>query len=108
VSGGALVIGLLLLDRVFVRLGLSLLLLGGGVKLSVVPLHVWLGKVHAEASTVGSVLLAGVGLKLGWVVAAWSASLGSWPSLLACLLVSGLVLSCGLLSAVDAKRWVAV
>jgi formate hydrogenlyase subunit 3/multisubunit Na+/H+ antiporter MnhD subunit len=46
-------------------------LLGGGVKLSVVPLHVWLGKVHAEASTVGSVLLAGVGLKLGWVVAAW-------------------------------------
>lgn len=39
------------------------------VKLAVVPLHVWLGKVHAEASTCGSVLLAGVGLKLGWVVA---------------------------------------
>jgi NADH:ubiquinone oxidoreductase subunit 4 (subunit M) len=82
------------------------------VKLSVVPLHVWLGKVHAEASTVGSVLLAGVGLKLGWVVAAlvgpsMDASLCSVAGL-AGLLVSGLVLSCGLLSAVDAKRWVAV
>jgi len=49
-------------------LGVWLVLVGAGVKLCVVPLHVWLGKVHAEASTVGSVLLAGVGLKLGWVL----------------------------------------
>ena len=53
-----------------ISMGRGLVLLGALVKLAVVPLHVWLGKVHAEASTCGSVLLAGVGLKLGWVVAA--------------------------------------
>lgn len=36
------------------------------VKVALYPLHVWLGKVHGECSTVGSVLLAGVGLKLGY------------------------------------------
>ena len=38
------------------------------MKLRVVPLHVWLGKVHAEAATVGRVMLAGVALKLGWAL----------------------------------------
>ena len=50
------------------ELGVMLVCVAACVKLAVVPLHIWLGKVHAEASTVGSVLLAGVGLKLGWVL----------------------------------------
>ena len=94
--------------------GALLLLVGAGVKLFVLPLHVWLGKVHAEACTVGSVLLAGVGLKLGWVV--WSGvvpvlvgccsdGLGVWVAVVLC---GSLVLSCGLLAAVDVKRWVAL
>jgi NADH-quinone oxidoreductase subunit M len=41
------------------------LLLGFGVKLPVVPLHSWLPAAHVEAPTGGSVLLAGVLLKLG-------------------------------------------
>lgn len=50
-------------------LGASLVLLGFllgfGLKLPVVPLHSWLPDAHTEAPTAGSVLLAGVLLKLG-------------------------------------------
>ena len=117
VGGIALLVGLLVLssgsDGVS-SVGVLLVLLGAGVKLSVVPLHVWLGKVHAEACTVGSVLLAGVGLKLGWVV--WAgvmpvlvgstdSSVGVW---LVVVLLGSVLLSCGLLGAVDVKRWVAL
>lgn len=35
------------------------------VKIPVIPLHLWLPEAHVEASTAGSVLLAGVLLKLG-------------------------------------------
>jgi NADH-quinone oxidoreductase subunit M len=42
-----------------------LLVLGFGVKCPMWPLHTWLPDAHTEAPTVGSVLLAGVLLKLG-------------------------------------------
>jgi NADH-quinone oxidoreductase subunit M len=42
-----------------------LLLLGFGVKSPMWPLHTWLPDAHTEAPTVGSVLLAGVLLKMG-------------------------------------------
>lgn len=47
--------------------GLTLLglFLGFGVKLPVVPIHSWLPAAHVEAPVAGSVLLAGVLLKLG-------------------------------------------
>ena len=47
--------------------GLVLLgmLLGFGVKLPMVPLHNWLPDAHVEAPTEGSVMLAGVQLKMG-------------------------------------------
>jgi NADH-quinone oxidoreductase subunit M len=47
--------------------GLALLglFLGFGVKLPVVPIHSWLPAAHVEAPVAGSVLLAGVLLKLG-------------------------------------------
>lgn len=41
------------------------LLLGLIVKVPLIPLHLWLPEAHAEAPTIGSVLLAGVVLKLG-------------------------------------------
>lgn len=41
------------------------LLLGFGVKLPLVPLHNWLPDAHVEAPTEGSVLLAGIQLKMG-------------------------------------------
>jgi NADH-quinone oxidoreductase subunit M len=50
-------------------LGASLVLLGFfigfAIKLPVIPLHSWLPDAHTEAPTAGSVLLAGVLLKLG-------------------------------------------
>ena len=41
------------------------LLVGLIVKIPLIPLHLWLPEAHAEAPTIGSVLLAGVVLKLG-------------------------------------------
>lgn len=47
--------------------GLVLLgmLIGFGVKLPVVPIHNWLPDAHVEAPTEGSVMLAGIQLKMG-------------------------------------------
>ena len=42
-----------------------LILLGMLVKIPVVPLHTWLPDAHVEAPTAGSILLAGVLLKMG-------------------------------------------
>jgi NADH-quinone oxidoreductase subunit M len=39
--------------------------IGFGVKLPIVPLHSWLPDAHVEAPTAGSVILAGVMLKIG-------------------------------------------
>jgi len=46
-------------------LAASLISLGFAVKTPLVPLHTWLPDAHSKAPTVGSVLLAGVFLKLG-------------------------------------------
>ena len=43
----------------------TLLLMGFGAKVPMWPLHFWLPDAHSKAPTVGSVLLAGVLLKLG-------------------------------------------
>ncbi|MEE9236339.1 MAG: NADH-quinone oxidoreductase subunit M [Thermoplasmata archaeon] len=40
-------------------------LIGFGVKLPMVPLHTWLPDAHVEAPTAGSIILAGVLLKMG-------------------------------------------
>lgn len=41
------------------------LLVGFGVKIPIVPLHTWLPDAHTEAPAAGSVMLAGVMLKMG-------------------------------------------
>jgi len=46
-------------------LAFVLLLLGFGIKSPMWPVHTWLPDAHTEAPTVGSVLLAGVLLKMG-------------------------------------------
>lgn len=46
-------------------LAVSLIAIGFAVKTPLVPLHTWLPDAHSKAPTVGSVLLAGVFLKLG-------------------------------------------
>jgi NADH-quinone oxidoreductase subunit M len=42
-----------------------LLLIGFGTKLPMVPVHTWLPDAHVEAPTAGSVILAGILLKMG-------------------------------------------
>ena len=44
---------------------MAAMLLGFGVKVPIFPLHTWLPLAHTEAPTAGSVILAGVLLKLG-------------------------------------------
>jgi NADH:ubiquinone oxidoreductase subunit 4 (subunit M) len=43
----------------------NFLFLGFMIKIPMFPLHLWLPEAHVEASTVGSILLAGILLKLG-------------------------------------------
>ena len=45
-----------------------LLFFGFCVKVPIVPFHIWLPEAHVEAPTAGSVLLAGIILKLGFYV----------------------------------------
>lgn len=54
--------GLTLLEQTVL---MSVLLIGFGIKIPLVPFHTWLPDAHVEASTPVSVLLAGVLLKLG-------------------------------------------
>jgi len=44
------------------------LFFGFAVKVPIVPIHVWLPEAHVEAPTAGSVILAGIILKLGFYV----------------------------------------
>lgn len=39
--------------------------LGLAVKIPILPVHIWLPEAHVEAPTPGSVILAGILLKLG-------------------------------------------
>jgi len=45
-----------------------LLFLGFAVKIPIIPIHIWLPEAHVEAPTAGSVILAGIILKLGFYV----------------------------------------
>ena len=52
-------------DSVFQILVFAMLFFGFAVKMPAVPFHTWLPDAHVEAPTAGSVLLAGVMLKMG-------------------------------------------
>lgn len=102
-SGTLLVLGLWFDSGIL--LGVAL-----GAKLALVPFHVWLGKVHTECSTLGSVLLASLALKVGYYVGCLYSSL-VLPVACGCAtaFLGGLMLvQLGLLDAVDAKRFIAL
>ncbi|MGH7927025.1 MAG: complex I subunit 4 family protein, partial [Candidatus Binatia bacterium] len=54
-----------LLSPTFQQIAFVLLFIGFAIKLPAVPFHTWLPDAHVEAPTAGSVLLAGVMLKIG-------------------------------------------
>ena len=71
-------------DALFQSLVFILLFFGFAVKMPAVPFHTWLPDAHVEAPTAGSVLLAGVMLKMGSYgiirvcIEALPGALGSW------------------------------
>jgi proton-translocating NADH-quinone oxidoreductase chain M len=90
------------------------LFLAFAVKVPMVPLHLWLPEAHVEASTAGSVLLAGVLLKLGsYGLLRFSLTLlpeacAYYGPLVLCLCMIGLVYaSLTTLRQVDLKKLVA-
>ena len=69
-SGGdfsfeAVLAGSAALSTTFQTMVFGLLFFGFAVKMPIVPFHTWLPDAHTEAPTAGSVLLAGVMLKMG-------------------------------------------
>jgi NADH-quinone oxidoreductase subunit M len=78
----------------------TLMLVGFGVKSPMWPLHTWLPDAHTEAPTVGSVLLAGVLLKMGTygfvriVVPDLPSAAHDLAPVLGCLAVVGIVWAC--------------
>lgn len=91
-----------------------LLMLGFGAKVPMWPLHFWLPDAHSKAPTVGSVLLAGVLLKLGtygllrlWAGAVPSGALQVSPYLAALGVVGILYGALACLAQRDLKRLVA-
>ena len=92
--------------------------LSGAIKLALAPFHIWLGKVHTEASTVGSILLAALSLKTGFYlhVQLCSTTAGALPVavggvedvvILLCIAGSWFC-ALVLFVQVDIKRWVAL
>lgn len=91
-----------------------LLVLGFGAKVPMWPLHFWLPDAHSKAPTVGSVLLAGVLLKLGtygllrlWAGAVPSGALQVSPYLAALGVVGILYGALACLAQRDLKRLIA-
>jgi NADH-quinone oxidoreductase subunit M len=103
------------------NVALWLIFMSGGIKVSLIPFHIWLSKVHVEASTVGSVLLAGVALKSGFyihlmfwrefifvVISGVEDGLGMVSFYTTFFILGSLVVSLSLFFQVDSKRWIAL
>jgi NADH:ubiquinone oxidoreductase subunit 4 (subunit M) len=90
------------------------ILLSGFIKLAVYPFHIWLGKVHVEAPTVGSILLAGVSLKTGFFIHLYFLTyINSIPVTylytMIVVLFIGVVFNClNVFYQIDSKRWIAL
>lgn len=90
------------------------ILISGCIKLSIFPFHIWLGKVHVEAPTIGSILLAGISLKTGFYLNYLFISYYSIiiniviKNIIYVLLIGIIVNSVVIYYSIDGKRWIAL
>ena len=90
------------------------ILISGSIKLSIFPFHIWLGKVHVEANTIGSILLAGISLKTGFYIHYLFIYLFVYINnniLYFCIfiLICGLIINnINIFYQIDTKRWIAL
>ena len=91
-----------------------LMFLGFAVKTPLYPFHIWLPEAHSEAPTVGSVLLAGVLLKMGtygflrFVIPLFPDILFFFKTLVFTMCICGVILSSlAALSQIDIKKIIA-
>lgn len=90
------------------------LLISGSIKLSLFPFHIWLGKVHVEAPTIGSIILAGIALKTGFYLHYLFINFfvyiyNNIVFVVQYILILGLILlSLTIFYQIDMKRWIAL
>jgi NADH-quinone oxidoreductase subunit M len=91
-----------------------LLFIGFAVKTPLYPFHIWLPEAHSEAPTTGSVLLAGVLLKMGtygflwFVIPLFPEILDFFKTLVFSMCICGIILSSlAALSQIDIKKIIA-
>jgi NADH-quinone oxidoreductase subunit M len=91
-----------------------LLFIGFAVKTPLYPFHIWLPEAHSEAPTTGSVMLAGVLLKMGtygflrFVMPLFPSVLESFKTLVFTMCLSGILLSSlAALAQIDIKKIIA-
>lgn len=80
------------------------------IKLAIYPLCGWLLEIHAQLPTVGSMVLSGIFVKLGWIGLLTYAYRTSVPLLVSCSCAGtgALLLSMSLLSIYQLKRYLAL
>jgi NADH-quinone oxidoreductase subunit M len=86
----------------------------GFIKLSIFPFHMWLGFVHVEAPTVGSIILAGVSLKTGFCIHFYFINsfvfiAYTFIYIIVFMICIGIVFySLNIYYQIDSKRWIAL
>jgi len=91
-----------------------LLFIGFAVKTPLYPFHIWLPEAHSEAPTTGSVMLAGVLLKMGtygflrFVIPLFPSVLETFKTLIFSMCICGILLSSlAALAQIDIKKIIA-
>jgi NADH:ubiquinone oxidoreductase subunit 4 (subunit M) len=90
------------------------ILISGSIKLSIFPFHIWLGKVHVEAPTIGSILLAGISLKTGFYINyiyifLYKIISNKILNIMVYIIMIGLIINNVVIYySIDGKRWIAL